>query len=144
MEYAQNRRAQFDYDIIETYEAGIVLRGYEVKAIKNGRVNLSGSYVIIRDNEAWLLNADIPPYQPLNAPEDYDSKQTRRLLLKKSEIKSLIGRVAEKGLTLIPLKMYSKNRRIKLAIGLGKSRKKTDKRDVLKKRDIEKELRRTL
>lgn len=144
MDYAKNKRAWFDYDILETYEAGIVLRGFEVKAIKSGRVNLAGSYVIILDNEAWLLNADIPPYQPMNAPNDYDSKQTRRLLLKKSEIKGLIGRTAEKGLTLLPLKMYSKNHRIKLEVGLGKSRKKADKRDVLKKRAMQREIDRNL
>ncbi|MBI4159669.1 SsrA-binding protein SmpB [Candidatus Wolfebacteria bacterium] len=144
MDYARNKRALFDYIILETYEAGIVLRGFEVKAVKSSRVNLAGSYVLIRDNEAWLLNADIPPYQPMNTPDDYDSKRTRRLLLKKSEINSLIGRTQEKGLTLIPLKVYSKNRHIKLEIGLGKSRKKGDKRDVLKKRATQREIDRNL
>jgi SsrA-binding protein len=137
-----NRRAYFDYSILETYEAGVELLGFEVKAIKSGRINLAGSYVIIRDNQAWLLNADIPPYQPLNTPSDYDSKRTRRLLLKSSEIKNLIGRAQEKGLTLVPLKVYTKNRRIKVEIGLGKSKKKVDKREAIKKRDIEREIRR--
>ena len=145
-----NKRAYFDYNILETYEAGIELLGFEVKAIKSGRINLAGSYVLIRDNQAWLLNTDIPPYQPLNTPTDYDSKRTRRLLLKKSEIKSLIGRTQEKGLTLVPLKVYTKNRpsagsghgRIKLEIGLGKSKKKADKREAIKKRDIEREIQR--
>lgn len=140
MDYAQNKRARFDYDILETHEAGIELRGFEVKAIKSGRVSIAGSYAIIRDNQPWLINADIPPYQPLNTPADYDSKRTRRLLLKKSEIKALIGRVQEKGLTLIPLMVYSKNRTIKLEIGLGKSRKKADKRELLKKRAMEREI----
>ena len=139
-----NRRAYFDYNILETYEAGIELRGFEVKAIKSGRINLAGSYVVIRDNQAWLLNADIPPYQPLNTPADYVPKRTRRLLLKSSEIKSLIGRTQEKGLTLVPLKVYTKNRRIKLEIGLGKSKKKADKREAIKKRDIEREIGRNL
>ena len=137
-----NRRAYFDYSILETYEAWVELLGFEVKAIKSGRINLAGSYVIIRDNQAWLLNADIPPYQPLNTPSDYDSKRTRRLLLKSSEIKNLIGRAQEKGLTLVPLKVYTKNRRIKVEIGLGKSKKKVDKREAIKKRDIEREIRR--
>ena len=139
-----NRRAYFDYNILETYEAGIELRGFEVKAIKSGRINLAGSYVVIRDNQAWLLNADIPPYQPLNTPADYVPKRTRRLLLKSSEIKSLIGRTQEKGLTLVPLKVYTKNRRIKLEIGLGKSKKKADKREAIKKKDIEREIGRNL
>ncbi len=139
-----NKRAYFDYQILETIEAGIELKGFEVKAIKTGRINLAGAYAIIRDNQAWLLNADIPAYQPKNAPVDYDSKRTRRLLLKKSEIKNLIGSVAEKGLTLTPLKVYTKNRKIKIEIGLGKSRKKKDKRELLKKRDIEREISRKL
>ncbi len=134
-----NKRAYFDYEILETYEAGIELKGYEVKSVKNGRINLAGSYAIIRGNEIWLLNADIPAYQPKNAPPDYDSKTTRRLLLKKLEIKNLIGRIHEQGLTLIPLKVYTKKRKIKLEIGLAKSRKKFDKRELIKKREIKRE-----
>lgn len=137
-----NKRAYFDYEILETYEAGIELLGFEVKSIKTGRINLAGSYVLINKNEAWLLNTDIPPYQPKNTPEDYNPKRTRRLLLRKLEINNLIGKTHEKGLTLIPLKVYTKGRgRIKLEIGLGKSRKKKDKRDLLKKREDKKEMR---
>jgi len=141
-----NKRAYFDYEILEAFEAGIELRGYEVKSIKSGRINLAGSYAIIRDNQIWLLNSDIPPYQPKNTPEDYDSKRTRHLLLKKSEIKNLIGRVQEKGLTLLPLKIYTKGRtgRIKIEIGLGKSRKKADKRELIKKREAQREINRNL
>src|SRR3990167_3863612 len=130
-----NKRAYFDYQILETIEAGVELKGFEVKAIKTGRINLAGSYVVIRNNEAWLINADIPAYQPKNAPINYDSKRTRRLLLKKSEIKNLIGSIVEKGLTLMPLKVYTKNRKVKIEIGLGKSRKKKDKRELIKKRE---------
>lgn len=139
-----NKRARFDYEILETYEAGIELRGFEVKSIKTGRVNLAGSYVIIRDNQARLLNADIPAYQPKNTPVDYDPKRSRRLLLNKSEIKNLIGRVQEKGLTLVPLRVYTKGRqqRIKIEIGLAKSRKSYDKRELIKKREVKKEIRR--
>lgn len=137
-----NKRAYFDYEILETYEAGIELLGFEVKSIKTGRINLAGSYVLINKNEAWLLNTDIPPYQPKNTPEDYNPKRTRRLLLRKIEIDNLIGKTHEKGLTLIPLKVYTKGRGIiKLEIGLGKSRKKKDKRDLLKKREDKKEMR---
>jgi SsrA-binding protein len=142
MVIATNKRAYFDYEILETYEAGIELRGFEVKSIKTGRINLAGSYAIIRNNQAWLLNADIPPYQPKNTPEDYDSKRTRRLLLKKSEIKNLIGRIQEKGLTLVPLKVYTKHQKVKVEIGLGKSRKKADKRELIKKREVEREIKR--
>ncbi len=136
-----NKRAYFDYRILETYEAGIELKGFEVKATKNGRINLAGAFAIIKNNQIWLLNADIPAYQPKNAPEDYDSKRTRRLLLKKSEIKNLIGRIQEKGLTLAPLKVYTKgeNGKIKIEIGLAKSRKKADKRELIKKRDAKRE-----
>jgi SsrA-binding protein len=138
-----NKRAYFDYEILETYEAGVELLGFEVKSIKSGRINLAGSYAIIRNNQAWLLNADIPPYQPKNTPPDYDSKRTRRLLLNKSEIKNLIGRIQEKGLTLLPLKVYTKGKtgKIKIEIGLAKSRKRYDKRELIKKREVRKEMR---
>ncbi len=136
-----NKRAYFDYQILETYKTGIELKGFEVKAIKTGKINLAGSYVIVQDNQVWLLNTDVPPYQPKNTPKNYDPKRTRRLLLKKSEIKNLIGRTREKGLTLAPLKVYTKNNKIKIEIGLAKSRKKKDKRALIKKREVEKEMR---
>lgn len=141
---AENKRARFDYEILEAYEAGVELRGFEVKAVKSGRANLAGSYVVIRGEEAWLINADIPPYQPKNTPTDYDSKRTRRLLLRKKEIKSLIGRVQEKGLTLVPLSFEVRRGRVKIKIALGKSRKKKDKRELLKKRAAEREMRKAL
>jgi SsrA-binding protein len=141
---AENKRARFDYQILESYEAGIELFGFEVKAIKSGRVNLAGSYAIIRDNQIWLLNADIPAYQPANTPGNYDPKRTRRLLLKKSEIQNLTGRTQEKGLTLIPLRVYTKKYRIKLEIGLAKNKKKADKREILKKRAAEREIQRRI
>jgi len=142
MVISTNKRAYFDYEILETYEAGIELRGFEVKAIKTGRINLAGSYAVIRNNQIWLLNSDIPPYQPKNTPVDYDSKRTRRLLLKHSEIKNLIGRTSEKGLTLVPLRVYTKHQKVKVEIGLGKSRKKADKRELIKKREVEREIKR--
>lgn len=137
-----NKRAYFDHEILETFEAGVELRGFEVKSIKNGRINLAGSYVVLRESQFWLLGADIPAYQPKNAPEDYDSKRTRRLLLKNNEIKELIGRTQEKGLTLLPLKVYTKGKSnlIKIEIGLAKSRKKADKRELLKKREADREM----
>lgn len=135
-----NKRAYFNYQILKTYEAGIELKGFEVKAIKTGHINLAGSYAIVKNNQLWLLNADIPPYQPKNTPLDYEPKRTRRLLLKKSEIKNLIGQTKQKGLTLIPLKVYTKNQRIKIEIGLAKSRKKFDKRELIKKREVQRQI----
>jgi SsrA-binding protein len=138
---SENRRALFDYEILEKFESGIELIGTEVKSAKESRVNLSGSYGVVRHGEAWLLNTDIPPYQPKNAPKDYNPKRTRRLLLHRSEIKSLTGKLHEKGLSLLPLKAYLKNGIIKIELGLAKSRKKHDKREVLKKRAHAREIR---
>jgi len=137
-----NKKAYFDYEILETYEAGVELKGFEVKSIKNGRINLAGSYVAFRENQFWLLGADIPAYQPKNAPKDYESKRTRRLLLKKDEISELTGKIHEKSLTLLALKVYTKGKpnRIKIEIGLAKSRKKADKRELLKKREAKREM----
>ncbi len=135
-----NKRAYFDYEILETFETGVELFGFEVKSVKNGQINLAGSYAIIRGGEVWLINADIPAYQPKNAPEDYDSKRSRRLLLRKKEIGTLIGRTVEKGLTLVPLRVYTKERKIKIEIGLAKNRKKKDKRELIKKREAEREI----
>lgn len=139
---ASNRRAAFDYDFLEKIEAGIELFGFEAKSVFNGRVNITGAYVHIQGEEAWLLNAEIPPHQPKNAPVDYDPRRPRRLLLKKREIKYLTGKAKEKKVSLIPLKIYEKKGIIKLEIGVGKARKKVDKRDLIKKREIEREIRR--
>ena len=132
---AINRSARRDYEILETFEAGMELKGFEVKAIKTGHINLAGSFVVIKKNEAWLLNADIPPYQPANTPEDYDSKRTRKLLLSAAEIKSLMGRTKEKNLTIVPLRVYNKGRLLKMEIGLGRGKRLTDKREDIKKRE---------
>lgn len=141
---AVNRRAYFDYEILETYEAGIVLFGFETKAVKTGRINLAGSFAVIKNNEAWLLNASIPAYQPANTPESYDPVRTRRLLLHKSEIKELIGQSAQKGLTIVPLKMYNKRNRIKILLGLARHKKSRDKRETIKKREAERDIKRVL
>lgn len=141
---AENRRAHFDYEILETYEAGMELLGTEVKAIKTGKGNLTGSFAVVKNNEVFLLNANIPPHQPKNAPKDYDPQRTRKLLLKKSEIKELLGKTAQKGLTLVPLKMYNKRNKIKILIGLARNKKTRDKREDIKKRDVDREVKRTL
>ena len=137
-----NRRAYFDYEILETYEAGIELLGHEVKSIKTGHINLAGSYAVIRNNEAYLLNATIPPYQPKNVSADYDPTRSRRLLLHKSEIKELIGKAAQKGLTIVPLKVYTKRGGVKIMIGLARHKKKGDKREIIKKRDAQRDIER--
>lgn len=121
-----------------------MLAGSEVKSIRCGKVSLGGSYVIVKDNEAFLLNMDIPPYQPKNMPAGYDQRRTRKLLLKSSEINELLGKTHKTGLTIIPLKLYNKVRMIKLLIGLARHKKKYDKRETIKKRDMEREIGRTL
>jgi len=139
-----NPRARFDYTILETFEAGMVLSGQEVKSIKNNRMSLKGSYVTIKNEEAWLINALVPPYQPKNTPDDYDSGRSRKLLLHKKEISKLIGRTRQKGLTLVPLRVYTKHNRIKLEIGLGQGRRKIDKREKIKKREVKRRIDRAL
>jgi SsrA-binding protein len=141
---ATNPRAKFDYNILETHEAGLVLTGQEVKSIKSGRMSLKGSYVTIKNEEAWLINAQIPPYQPKNTPADYELTRSRKLLLHKKEIKSLIGKIKQKGLTLVPLRVYTKHNRIKLEFGVGQGKKKVDKREVIKKREVQRRIDRAL
>jgi len=141
---SENKKAYFDYTILEKIEAGLALIGQEVKSIKTGRINLAGSYVTLNNNELFLVGAHIPPYQPKNSPPDYLPERPRKLLLKKSEIKYLIGKTKEKGLTLVPLKVYTKKAKIKLEFGIGKGKKKTDKREIIKKRTLSKEIEREL
>lgn len=135
IDLATNRRARFDYDILETYEAGLALLGHEVKSARAGRVNLAGAFVIIRGGEAWLVNATIAPYQPANAPSGYDPARPRRLLLHRAELKSLTGSGAEKGLTFVPLRVYAKGPRIKLEFGRARRRKHYDKRERIRERE---------
>lgn len=141
---SENRKAYFNYEILETFEAGIELKGYEVKAVKSGKVSLTGSFATIKDNQIWLTNADISPYQPNNTPPDYEPTRSRRLLLKKDEIKYLIGKMHSDKLTLIPLKLYNKRSRIKVELGLARGKKKYEKRETIKKRETAREIRRTL
>ncbi len=141
---AYNRRATFDYSILETYEAGILLAGYEVKSIRSGHLNLGSSYVTLKDGEMYLLNAYIPPYQPKNAPTDYDATRSRKLLLRKSEINSLVGRVKQKGLTLIPLRVYTKGSKLKLEFGLAKGKKEIDKRATIIEREDKRKIDRAM
>ena len=141
---AENKKAYFNYQILEKFEAGISLIGQEVKSIKTRGVNLAGSYVVIKDSEVFWIGAKISPYQPKNLPPDYNPERSRKLLLKKSEIKYLIGKTKQKGLTLIPLRVYTKRGKIKLEFGIAKGLKKVDKRELIKKREVERELKREL
>jgi SsrA-binding protein len=137
---ADNRRARFDYDIKDTFTAGLVLSGPEVKSVKGGNVSLTGAYVSVSANSVNIINCHIGPYK-YAAQAKYEPTQSRKLLLKKSEIHQLLGK--EKGLTIIPLEIFQGNRGlIKIKVGLGKARKKSDKRDYIKKRDDQKEIKR--
>jgi len=137
---AENRRALFNYKELERFRAGIVLTGQEVKSIRNGRLGLAGSFVTLKGEEIFWLGAHIPPYQPKNLREDYNPERTRKLLLTKSEIKHLIGLVRQKGLTMIPIKVYTDGNKIKLEFALAKGRTKIDKREKIKKREVEREI----
>ena len=140
--HAQNKKAYHDFEILEKIEAGIVLTGQEVKSIKGGRVSIQGSYVRIRGEEAYLEGADVPAYQPANAPKDYNPKKDRKLLLTKAQLKKLGGRTREKGLTLVPLKVYTKQGLVKVEIALAKGKKRQDKREAIKKREADIRIRR--
>jgi SsrA-binding protein len=140
--YAENRKARFDYEILEKYECGIELIGTEVKSVRGGRVSLEGAFVIVRGGEAFLINANIPPYQPANAPKDYDPLHNRKLLLTKKEINELSDSGKNKSLTIVPISVYNKGRKIKIEIALVKGKKKFDKRETIKKRETDIEIRR--
>lgn len=142
---SENKKAYFNYEILEKFEAGISLIGQEVKSLKTRGVNLAGNYIILEDEEVFWIGSHIPPYQPKNAPKDYNPERSRKLLLKKSEIKYLIGKSQQRGLTLIPLRVYTKRRgKIKIEFALAKGKKKFDKRELIKKREIEREIQKAL
>ncbi len=144
MALIENRKAYHDYEILEKFEAGLELKGFEVKALKNGRGSLVGSRVIIRGGEAYVVGIDIPPYQAANTPSDYDSLRTRRLLLSKKEISYLGGKSQQQGLTLIPLAMYIKKGFLKLSFGVCRGLKKYDKRERMKEREAKRKIEREL
>lgn len=142
--FAENRKAHFNYEILETYEAGIELLGFEVKAIKTHHPSLEGAHVIVRGGEAYVIGLHIPPYQIGNTPADYDPEHTRKLLLTKKEIAVLADQGDKKGLTLIPLSLYNKGRRIKVSVGIARGKKRFDKRESIKKRDTDRDIRREM
>jgi len=142
----ENKKALFNYTILETFKAGIVLQGQEVKSIKTGKMNLRGSFIVVKESppEVFLIGANVPPYQPKNTPSDYDPERSRKLLLRKSEIKQLIGKAKQKGLTMIPLKVYTDKGKIKIEFGIAKGKRKIDKRTQIKKRETEREIQRAM
>ncbi len=141
---AENKKAFFNYAILEKFEAGISLLGQEVKSLKTRGINLAGSYVVLKDEEVFWIGANIPPYQPRNIGSSYDPERSRKILLKKSEIKYLLGKARQKGLTLMPLKVYTIRGKIKLEFAIVKGKRQFDKRESIKKRTIEREIEREL
>lgn len=144
MKYAENPRARFDYEVLESFTAGLELLGHEVKSVRAGKISLSGSYVGIRGGEAFLLGADIAPYQPKNMPKEYESTRPRKLLLSKAEIIELEKAENTKGLTIVPLLVYNKGRFLKLDLAIARGKKKFDKRETIKRRDTERDIGRSL
>jgi SsrA-binding protein len=141
---ADNRRARFDYELLERLEAGIVLTGSEVKSAREGHVLLGQAYVDIRDGEAWLVGASIAEYAPGGAAFAHRPERERKLLLHRKEIDSLYGKVREKGLTLVPTRMYFKDGRVKLELALARGRERVDKRRVIAERDAKRQMERAL
>jgi SsrA-binding protein len=139
-----NRQARYLYEILETYEVGIQLTGTEVKSIRAGKVNLKDGYGLIRNGEAWLINAHISPYTSSGQYFNHEPRRTRKLLLHRQEIRKLIGKVEQQGLTLVPLKMYLQGGWVKLTIGLGKGKKVHDKREDIKRRQDQRDIQRAM
>ena len=137
---AQNRKAYHDYHLIETFEAGIALLGTEVKAIREGRVNLRDSYGRVEGSEVFVYNVHISPYSHRGSADHVPTRK-RKLLLHKQEIRKLIGKTVEKGMTLVPVRMYLKNGRVKVALSLAKGKQAHDKRETIKRREAERETR---
>ncbi|PIR82784.1 SsrA-binding protein [Candidatus Kaiserbacteria bacterium CG10_big_fil_rev_8_21_14_0_10_59_10] len=144
MALLDNKRGLFDFDILEEIEAGLELRGFEVKSLRAGQGSLRGARVVARGGEAYLVGATIPPWQQANAPKEYDPERARRLLLAKKEIARIAAAESEKGLTIVPIRVYNKKRNLKLSIGIARGRKKHDKRHVIKEREETRRIRRTL
>ncbi len=142
--YLDNPKARFDYEIRNEYEAGIELLGHEVKSARAGHGSLTGSYVIVRGGEAFVTGMRLDPYQPGNLPEGYDATRTRRLLLTKKELAELADADSTKGLTLVPLALYNKGGKVKVRLAVARGKKKFDKRETIKKRETDRDIRRVL
>ena len=141
---ADNRQARYEYEILATYEAGVELKGTEVKSIRAGKVNLRDGFALIRNGETLLLNVHISPHDTTGSYFNHDPRRTRKLLLHKEEIRKLVGQVDQKGLTLVPLRMYLKGGWVKVAIGLARGKKLHDKREDLKRKQDQRDMERAL
>lgn len=142
--FVDNKKVRFNYEILETFDAGLELVGGEVKAVRKKQMSLEGSHVVIRGGEAYLVGATIALYQPSNPDGQYEANRNRRLLLSRKELKEMISKSEQRGLTLVPISVYNKGRYLKLSIGLVRGKKKFDKRETLKKREAEREIGRSL
>lgn len=142
--YVTNRKAKFDFEILDTYEAGLVLAGYEAKAIRVGKAKLESTHAIIRGGEAFLVGMTIAPFQPANTPKNYDPERPRKLLLSKKELAELEAASEQKGLTLVPIRLYNNGRKLKVELALVRGKKKHDKRETIKKRDTKRAIDRIL
>lgn len=141
---ATNKRASYDYELLEKYEAGLQLLGHEVKSARGGRMVLAGSHVVIRAGEAWLMGSQIAAYAPAGPLPGYDPARNRKLLLHEKELTTLAGSLERQGLTLVPVSAYTQGSKIKLEFALARGKKQHDKRDSLKKREVDREVRRSL
>ena len=144
MSLIRNQKATYNYEILEKFEAGIELSGIEVKTIRNSHGSLEGSYVKFKGTEAYLVGGDFPPYQPGNTPLTYDRNRARKLLLSKKELLNLKQKTEKEGLTLIPLSLYNKGRKIKAEIALARGKKSRDKRETIKRREDSREMHRVI
>lgn len=143
-DFIRHKRARFDFEILDTFEAGLVLVGHEVKAIRSGRAKLEGAHVVVRGGEAFLVGASISPFQPANTPKEYEPERTRKLLLSRKELNQIEEKSEQKGLTAVPTRLYSKNGKIKLEVAIARGKKKADKRETIKARDVKRDIERTL
>jgi SsrA-binding protein len=140
----ENRKVRFNYEFLEEFEAGIELLGFEVKSVRAGRLSLDGAYVLVRGGEVFLTGSTLSPIQPKNVKDAYDPARPRKLLLSKQEIAHLAGMEAKKGLTIVPVSVYNKGRRLKVRIAVARGKKEFDKRDDIKKREADRDIQRTL
>jgi SsrA-binding protein len=137
-----HKRVTFDFEILETFEAGISLLGTEVKSVRGGQGKLEGSHVVVRGGEAFLVGASIPPFQKKNVGSEYDAERSRKLLLTKKEIAELEQKSERQGLTIVPIKLYNKGSKLKLEVAIARGKKKADKRQSIKERDTKREIER--
>lgn len=144
MALVEHKKARLNYEVLEEFEAGLELLGGEVKSLRAGQGKLEGAHVVVRGGQAYLVGAHIPPYQAKNTPSDYDPDRSRRLLLHKRELAELLGYEGQKGLTIVPLRVYNKGRTLKVLVAAARGRKLHDKRQALKERDTKREIQRTL